>query len=82
MIFIGLTGDGEDQKSEIETFVKDHKIAFPTGYGSKSLDEWGIEFLPTTYVVGGDGKIAWRSDLGEGTLTEAIDKALEAIKKE
>ena len=81
MIFLGLTAQGEDEKKDVEQFVKDHKIKYSSGWGCTSEDAFGIEAYPTLFVVGGDGKIVWVTG-SEGSFKEAIDKALAAIKKE
>lgn len=76
-----MTSQGEGEKKDVEKFVADHKIKYSNGWGTTIEDSFGIEAYPTLFVIGGDGKIAWISG-SEGSFTEAIDKALAAIKKE
>jgi hypothetical protein len=48
---------------------------------SKNMKNYKIKYYPTTLVVGADGKVVWHSFMkGEGTLDEAVAKAVKAAK--
>ncbi len=50
------------------------------GYGSPQ-EPFGVDGVPTTFVVGADGKIVWNDYDEHKTLEQAIDEALEAAAK-
>ena len=76
MVFIGLTPEGSDAIADSQAFIDRYGITWPNGYGAgdtiKALEVIGY---PTVFVIGADGNIAWRDEFG-GTLSEAIDQAL------
>jgi hypothetical protein len=75
--FFGLTPDGAEARSEIEEFQSSAEIPWPTGIGAReTISAYGVEFLPTLFVIGRDGKVYWNSGM-TGNLEEAIQGALD-----
>ena len=72
-----------EQKDEIEQFVKETKLAVPVlmdGDG-KVAESYGVEGIPTTVVIGKDGKarkvFVGFNDDGEAQLKRAIQDAMK-----
>ena len=58
--------------------MKSAGITWPNGYGSfETLQSFGAEVIPRTWVVGADGKVVWNS-ASAGDLKDGIEKALAA----
>jgi hypothetical protein len=78
VVFLGFTGEGKANLARSEKFLKDHKVEWPNAYGAEPvLKALAVEAFPTTFVFGRDGKVAWHDEL-DGSLADAIAKALEA----
>ena len=74
--FIGLTPDGASDLTKIQEAIGELSMQWPHGYGAQeTLSELNVTFLPTLIVVGRDGRVAW-VNFTEGTLQQAIEKAL------
>jgi thiol-disulfide isomerase/thioredoxin len=74
--FIGLTYERADALSEMQAFIGDTHMPWPTGYGAgRTLDALGVQVFPTLIVIDASGKVAWTNDLG-GDLSSALDRAL------
>lgn len=71
---IGLT---DSDKSKVEKLVKDKRIFFPIGAGSKSMEEYKITKYPSLVIIDPLGKIAW-SGAAYGKDNE-IRTALEKV---
>jgi thiol-disulfide isomerase/thioredoxin len=84
--FIGLVSEGEDQLPATQAYVDRFRIPWPNGYGADStIAAWGVTGLPTTVVIGTNGRIAW-NDVGWSEdfavdLDRAIDQALASPSK-
>lgn len=59
LVLIGVT---EDAKADVEAFAKRHKIAYPLALDAKGATSkaYGVEFLPTVWVIARDGAVAWK----------------------
>ena len=73
---------GINQDEDLVTagrFVKENELAWPQYFdGEKKLAEkYGVEVLPTTYLLDGEGRII-ASDLRGEEIGEAVEKALKA----
>jgi thiol-disulfide isomerase/thioredoxin len=78
VVFLGFTAEGSGTLNESQEFLEAAKITWPNGYGAMpTFDAFGVEAIPTIYVVGRDGLIAWNSAMG-GSLNSAIEAALAA----
>jgi thiol-disulfide isomerase/thioredoxin len=78
VLFVGLTSDSEDARTQMEGFIKQGKIPWPCGYGAgDTLMALETHFIPQAWVVGRDGVITWNFD-SEGTMDAAIEAALAA----
>ncbi|MCX7005179.1 MAG: TlpA disulfide reductase family protein [bacterium] len=72
VVFIGLTNE-DYKKANIAKFVKEMKIDYIIGTASDAGKKYGVEGIPTAFVVGKDGTILW-----SGHPMDGLDKALEA----
>lgn len=71
--FISLTPETNEDLDAIRQFISDHGLSWPVGIGAEStLNALGTQGLPTVWVVGVDGRIAWRHAgwSGSGDLAE------------
>lgn len=80
LVVIGIT---EDKRADVEKFAKRHKITYPLAIDKDgaSHDACRVEFLPTVWLIGRDGKVAWRGyaeKLADGIVLEALEKKHEA----
>ena len=74
--FVGLTSDSSNEVEDVEEFLDATGITWPNGYGAdETFIAYGVEYIPTTVVVGADGRVYWNSDR-PGTLEQALDRAL------
>lgn len=71
VVFIGLTNE-DYTKANIAKFVKEMKIDYIIGTASDVGKKYGVEGIPTAFVVGKDGIILW-----SGHPMNGLDKALE-----
>ncbi len=77
---IGISLD--EEKAAVESFVKEHKMAWPQyfdgkGWQNELAQHFGIQGIPATFLVGKGGKIV-ASNLRGPALGEAVEKALAA----
>jgi thiol-disulfide isomerase/thioredoxin len=78
VVFIGLTREEEDVLPAIRDFLNDTGIPWRNGYGAAAtLDQFRDIYIPTLWVIGVDGKVAWNLDSAQ-PLDEAIEAALAA----
>jgi len=78
VVFIGLTAGGTEEIAETKAFIEKFGITWPNGYGAAAtINALGVTGIPSVFVIGADGKVAWKNELG-GELHDAIDKALQA----
>jgi len=78
VVFIGLTAEGAKEIAETEAFIEKFGITWPNGYGAAAtINALGVTGIPSVFVIGADGKIAWNDRLG-GELHDAIEKAIQA----
>jgi thiol-disulfide isomerase/thioredoxin len=72
VLLIGLTN--EDRET-VEPFAKQIGMKYPVGIGSRTGQDYGVQGIPSAFVIGKDGKIAWSGHPMSG-LEAAIDQAL------
>ncbi len=76
VVFLGLTSEGGDKLPEIQGFIKQAGIPWPTAYGADAtISAFGVQYLPTLIVIGPDGRVFWNNESG-GSLEQAIRGAL------
>ncbi len=74
VVIIGLT-DEDDAAAKVGAFVREMKMDYPVGTGSTSGDAYGVQGIPTAFVIARDGTIAWKGHPMQG-LDAAIESAL------
>jgi thiol-disulfide isomerase/thioredoxin len=56
--FLLLGIDSEERQDRVEEFLKDLKVEFPTGIDQGAIQkQYGVSALPTTVLIGVDGKV-------------------------
>ncbi len=76
VVFVGLTGEDASDQPSIEAFLREYGVTWPIGIGAGStLQQLDAQYIPLFWVVGKDGRIAWK---GRETseLTRQIKLAL------
>lgn len=77
MVMIGLT---QGDKKRVEDSVRDEKVFFPIGCGSKSDEEYRISSWPYMVVIDAEGRVAWSgSPYGKGN--EVVPAIIDALNK-
>ncbi|MCX7005180.1 MAG: TlpA disulfide reductase family protein [bacterium] len=74
VVIIGLT-DEDDAAAKVGAFVREMKMDYPVGTGSTSGSDYGVQGIPTAFVIARDGTIAWQGHPMKG-LDAAIESAL------
>jgi len=73
VVFIGLT---DELRDKVEPFAKEMKMDYAVGGGSQTLKQYGVEGIPTAFIIAPSGEIAWK-----GHPLTGMDEALEAQMK-
>jgi hypothetical protein len=84
VVFVGMTPDGSESIAASEQWCASHGVPWPSLYGAMdTLTAFGVSALPTTIVIGRDGRIA-AGYVGGGSneVERAIEKALAAEASE
>ncbi len=76
---IGISLDQDEKK--LKTFIEDKKMTWPQffdgkGWGNKLAGKYGVNSIPATYLLDGEGKIIGKN-LRDEALEQAVAKALE-----
>ena len=76
IVFVNLTEEEAPLREQVEAWARQFKIPWAVGYGAgATLKELQIPGVPTTFVIGRDGRVRWHSFL-PGSLDRAIRQAL------
>ncbi len=77
VVFIGLTSEGEEQKSKIQSILQRAGVRWPNGWGAgQTMLELRNEYLPCVYVIGKNGQIMWTTSDG-GDLPDVLNQLLK-----
>lgn len=82
LVVLGVSIDeGDDIRSKLSAFSKEHKINYPVLFGSEEVSRaYGVMSIPATFLVGKDQKIisAYKGyvDGLENIISQQIDKNL------
>ncbi len=78
LVIVGLS---DEARGVVEPFAKEHGMPYIVGYGSPSGGAYGVEGIPTAFVVGADGKVRWEGHPLDPAFEEALAEALAAAKR-
>lgn len=81
VVFLGATREGPDRRDATVAWLERYDVSWPNLIGSRSSRAFGVRGIPTTFVVGGDGRIVWHDEL-RTDIEAAIDEALSALRKQ
>lgn len=78
--FLGIS---DDDINALIKFVQENNINYPTlidGSIDRIMQSWGIEAIPTTFILNGNGEVLFRNVgmMSKDQLTNAIEKSLNA----
>jgi len=84
LVVLGV--DANDGSSDARSFMRKHGLTYPVVHDGKgsTLGHWGVPGLPTTFVVGRDGRIVAKVLGGLGDTEKAAtfaDKISEALTR-
>ena len=72
VVLMSLTNEPIDK---IRSFVKEYKMTYAVGAGSKTSRDYGVRGIPHAYIVDPNGKVAWHGHPMAG-MDEKIERAL------
>lgn len=76
VLFLGLTGEGDEVRDRNLRFLEDTKITWPNGYGAvETLTELKADFIPQRWVIDRNYQLIWNESSSE-PIEAAIDRAL------
>jgi peroxiredoxin len=77
---IGISADEGDSKDEVAKFATNMGVNYPILLGKESVETayGGVQFLPSTFYIGRDGKVVDRvfGLKGKGEIEASIKRAL------
>jgi peroxiredoxin len=76
-----LTVNIQENKRDVEAFMKEYKLSFPTALDSKGevATAYGIRGIPTTYIISKDGRIIAAAVGGREWYSEEMINAFRAL---
>lgn len=74
---IGLTNEKPDEK--LEAFIKKMEMTYIVGAGSTSGQEYGVQGIPSAFIVDAEGTILWRGHPMAG-MDEELEKLVPGVK--
>jgi thiol-disulfide isomerase/thioredoxin len=76
-----LTVNIQEGKAEVESFMKDFKLSFPVALDSNGdvATKYGIRGIPTTYIIGRDGRIIAAAVGGRQWYSEEMINAFRIL---
>lgn len=75
VVFMAFT---DEAKETAEPFVKEMKMPYPIGVGSKSANDYGVSGIPHAVIIGPDQKIAWAGHPMDPEFEKNLEKAASA----
>jgi peroxiredoxin len=81
---IQFFGISDDDVNALKDFVKKYKINYPTlidGSSDRIMQTWGIDAIPHTFILGGDGEIVF-DQLGMMSKDQLINALEDALNKQ
>lgn len=80
-VLLGINTTFQDQRKDIETFVRDHGLTFPVLLDETGDvgDTYGARLIPTSYLIDRDGRIVYTKvgEIDEAQLKEQIAALLK-----
>jgi thiol-disulfide isomerase/thioredoxin len=70
--FLGMT-DERRSEAPVDAFIKEFSVDYIIGVGSQSIQTYGVNGVPTAFVINGEGVVQWI-----GHPMDALDEAVEA----
>jgi thiol-disulfide isomerase/thioredoxin len=73
LVLLSIT---DQSKAGVENFLKEKPMRYVLGTGSELASEYGVEGIPYAFVVGRDGKVAWRGNPNDKDFDTHVAAAL------
>jgi len=74
LLVLGLS---TDSLTVVKQMKDKHKLKYPLLTDAKASEKaWKVEFFPSLFLIGKDGKVAWKGDVTDKKLPEIIEAAL------
>jgi thiol-disulfide isomerase/thioredoxin len=71
---VAIIGLSDEPKTKVEPFAKELKMTYIVGGGSTTLKDYGVNAIPTAFVIDAEGKVAWQGH----PMDPSFDKSLAA----
>jgi len=72
-----ILGLSTDPLSVVQQMKDKHKLNYPLLSDAKPSEKaWNVEFFPSLFLIGKDGKVAWKGDASDRKLLEIIEAEL------
>ena len=82
---IGISADEGDSKDEVAKFATNMGVNYPILLGKESVETayGGVQFLPSTFYIGRDGKVVDRvfGLKGKGEIEASVDFTVKANRE-
>lgn len=76
VVFAAVSPEESDSIPKLDAFVAEYRVPWPIAYGGMpTLDALGVEYFPSLYLYGVDGRQMWNDSMG-GSLEDALDQAV------
>lgn len=78
VVFIGLTYHEEEDRRNVEKFVKKYEADWHNAYAARhTLLDFKAEYFPGYWIIGRDGKVLWNKD-SSGEMADALAAAVQS----
>lgn len=73
-----LVAPSLDAEDGVQKFKDKHKIEYPLLAGAKktAMVSYKVQGFPTMFIVGKDGKVAWKGHFKDDEFIKVLEKAL------
>lgn len=72
-----ILGLSTDPLSVVQQMKEKHKLKYPLLTDAKPSEKaWAVEFFPSLFLIGKDGKVVWKGDVTDKKLPEIIEAEL------
>ncbi|RMH01530.1 MAG: hypothetical protein D6702_11505 [Planctomycetota bacterium] len=77
LVMLALT---DESTGTVERFMENNEMPYPIGCGAKSARAYGVQGIPSAFLIDADGVIVWQGHPGAGGWEGMIPKLLAAAR--
>jgi thiol-disulfide isomerase/thioredoxin len=71
----------DEPKAKVEPFMKQYKMSYIVGAGSKTIAQYGVRGIPAAFVLDREGSVVWSGHPMSPQFTATVKKLLEAASQ-